>query len=161
MAAVVVEVASAVKAMIATAQSTLSQTEFTLERSYADWELELKNASELRVDVAAVINKQRVELGTRGSWDYVIPVDIAVRKRFKDSEWQDENGRAEVASVDALMLLTQNLFELFMPQRLTGFTDGVWESTEILVAPVTEHLRKHKQFTSVVRVVFGVNRDMP
>jgi len=159
MACVVVEVAEAVKDMIASA-TTFSQDEFDLERSYADWELELKKATPLRVDVVAVINKQTVELDTRDSYAYTVQVDIATRKRFKDEEWNDGTGRVEVASVDALMLFTQEIFLLFMPERLTGFTEAVWTSTEILVAPHTEHLRTMKQFTSVVRLGFGVNQDM-
>lgn len=162
MAAVVVTVAEAVKAMIATAKTAdgFSQTEFTLERSYADWELELKKATDLRVDVVAVINKQRAELDTRGSYAYTVPVDIAIRKRFAQDQQDDATGRAVVEEVDALMLFTQEVFEVFMPERLTDFSDGVWESTEILVAPHHDHLRTLKQFTSVVRLVFGVNRDM-
>jgi hypothetical protein len=159
MAAVVVEVAQAVQAMITAA--TLSQTEYTLERSYADWELELKKATPLRVDLVTVINKQRIELDTRNSYSYTIPVDIAVRQRFTDDKWQDDNGRAVVSEVDALMLFTQEIYELFMPNRLTTYTDAVWNSTEILVAPHTEHLRQNKQFTAVIRLVFGVNRTMP
>jgi hypothetical protein len=162
MPAVTVTVAEAVKDMITAA--TFSQTELveclTVERSYADWSLELKKATGLKVDVVAVISEQKVELANRESYAYEIPVDIAIRQRFSDEKWQDENGRAAVAEVDALMLFTQEVFELFMPERLTGFDSAVWNSTQILVAPHTDHLRKHKQFTSVVRLVFGVNRSM-
>ena len=110
--------------------------------------------------MVGVINKQRVELDTRGSYSYTIPVDIAIRKRFEDDAQDDDTGRTLVSEVDALMLFTQEMYELFMPERLTNFDSAVWESTEILVAPHTKHLKDYSQFTSVIRLVFGVNRDI-
>ena len=158
MAAVVVEVRNALAAMLEAAD--LSQ-EFTLEESYADWELELKSGNELRVDVVAVTTKQRADLDTRGSYVYSTPIDIAIRKRIAADEQQDDNGRALVAVVDGLMLLTQEIFELVMPERLPEFDDAAWQSTEILVAPDKEMLRKNKQFTSVIRLTFDVHRAIP
>src|SRR5690349_16354600 len=87
--------------------ATLSQT-FTLERSYADWALELKNATDLRVDVCLVTTKQEVDAGTRGGrLLYTVPIDVAVRQKFGAELQDDDTGRIPVATVDALMLLVQ------------------------------------------------------
>ena len=153
--AVSVGVAQAVAAALAAAD--LSQ-DFTPERSYANWELELENADCLRVDVVAVIDKQTCVLFTRGKKRYTIPVDIAVRKRFAPNEQDDETGRIDIAELDALCLLTEEIHGLFMKESLDGFDSAVWDRTEISVSPVTDHLKKFRQFTSIVRIPFVVDK---
>lgn len=167
MPAVAVNVAEAVKNMIAAAQGDLSTTDFTLERSYADWRNDLlevdADGNELRVDVVTAINEQKIVLDTQENYEYEIAVDVAVRKRLGEEEQSEEagkEGRPLLASVDALMLLTQDMLELFIPNRLTNLTDAVWQRTTILVAPHREHLTQNKQFTSVVRSIFAVDRDV-
>lgn len=160
MPAVVVSVAEALKEMIAA--GTFSQ-EFTPERSYADWALEFTKATPLRVDVVGVISKQKVELDDNESLRYKAPIDIAIRQRFEADEQSEEvgkEGRVLLSKVDALMLLTQEIFASVMPQRLPEFDDAVWQSTEILVAPDKEMLRTHKQFLSVIRLTFEVNEEL-
>jgi hypothetical protein len=169
MPAVAVSVADAVVKQIESA--TLSQ-QVTPRRSYADWELDLsksdllehREADKLHVDVVAQMTEQRVELAARGGrLKYIIPVDIGVRRKFGADKQNDDTGRIDIAEVDALMLLVQELYELFMPQRLTEFPFAVWDGenggTRILAAPVRDHLRKMRQFTGLIRVVFISYRD--
>lgn len=167
MDAISVEIAEAVKTRIAGA--TLSKSGFTLERSYADWDLELDkmdipseaDAGKLRVDVAIHTTEQETQLATRGSISFLLPIDIAVRERFRQERQDEATGRVPLAKVDELMLLTQELVQLFARQRLADFEPATHEDTRIVVAPWKEHLRKNKQFTSIVRVVFRANLALP
>lgn len=154
MAAIPVSVAEAVVAMLAAASLTPT---FTPERSYADWELKLEEAGSLLVDVVAVSTEQKASLETRGSNHHLIPIDIAVRKKFAASDQDEDTGRITIATVDELVLLVQTIFELFMPQRLTDFPAAVWQDTRILVNPDRMQLREWKQFCGIVRVTFRVD----
>ena len=159
-AVVTAEVASAVVAMLEAA--TLSQR-VTPERSYADWESPLEDdencpQGKLLVDVVANTTGQKCELASRGSYRYTIPIDIAIRKRFATDKQSDDTGRISIDSLDAMALLTQEVHELFQPQRLTDFDSGVWLETKILASPLTKHLVGMRQWTSVVQVTFTVNK---
>lgn len=157
--AVSVSVAKGVLAMLAAA--TLSKT-ISPERSYADWEMLLELAEEdgLRVDVVAVTTEQKTDLSSRGSSQFLIPIDIAVRRKFGVDRQDDDTGRIEIAEIDALCLLVQEIHELFTPLRLVDFTAGVWQENRILVCPIKEHLRLNRQFTGIVRVTFRVDKDV-
>lgn len=160
--AVAVSVANAVTAMLADA--SLSQT-FTPERSYADWAqpLEKEQVSDtdrLYVDVVPQATGMQAELDDRGSNQYTTFIDIAIRRRFGPDKQSNTDGRVLVAQVDALMLLVQEVYELFMPKRLEDFEDAVWDpdqGTRILVAPLKKHLYEYKQFTGIVRIGFIAN----
>jgi len=154
--AVSVEVAQAVTDQLAAA--TLSQT-INPERNDADWELAMEEASDLHVDVVAVTTDQKIELSSRSTVCFTVPVDIAVRRRFGNDK-QDAKGRVNIAEVDALKLLVQEIFLLFIPQRLTEFPAGAWEETKISVCPLVKHLKDNKQFTGIVRVTFRVDQTI-
>lgn len=157
--AVAVAVAKAVTEQLADA--TLSQT-FTPERSYADWAQPLEKesvteADKLYVDVVLQATGAEVQLDDRGSTEHSVSVDIAVRKKFGADKQDDDTGRVVVSEVDAMMLLVQEVYELFIPERLANFEDAVWDpeqGTRILVAPLKKHLYEMKQFTGIVRVGF-------
>lgn len=157
MTAICVSIAEAVKDMLNA--GTFSQ-KFCAERSYADWELELdgEDAESLHVDVVGVTTKQEAELEGRGSQAFLVPIDIAVRKRFKQSERSDAVGRVRVEKVDELVQLVEEIFCLFVPQRLTNFTTGVWQSTQIVVNPNRLMLKNHGQFEGIVRVTFRASK---
>lgn len=158
----IVSVADAVVAAIEVARTSLSQQEFDLERNYADWSLDLVDASPLRVDVVPVSTKQESILEARGrKLKYVCPIDIAIRKKFGQEHLNENTGRLPNAVVDELVLFTQEIHELFTQLRFTGFTAGVVEEDPKLLAnPVLKHLREYKQFTSVVRLTFRVERAL-
>lgn len=155
--AIPVDVAEAVTTMLTTA---LASQEIVPERSYADWELELTDSNVLHVDVVAVTTEMKTELAARGSLRYLIPIDIGVRQRFGTDKQNDDTGRIPNSELDPLVLLTQQIFELFMPERLTDFEAGVWISTNILAMPIKAHLHQHRQFTAVVRIVFRVEKKL-
>ena len=169
MAAVCVEVADAVVAMIRNRQFNL---DFVLERSYAEWDLELKEldnlelqeSDKLRVDVVAHTTDQEVNLQTRSKVGMIVPVDIAIRRKFGPDKQDPDTGRVLLAEVDALMEFTQKLYLMFMPTRLTSFPDATWDEenggTTIEVAPMRQHLRELHQFTGIIRVVFKASLEI-
>lgn len=146
-----VSIADAIQLMLAAA--TLSKV-IEPERSYADWDLELKEYDTLRVDVVAVTTEQQSDLAAKGVIRFTVPVDIAVRYRFGADKQDDDTGRIDVAKVDELVLLVQEIHSLFTPNRLTDFQAGAWVSTRIVVNPSNKHLREMRQFLGIVRVTF-------
>lgn len=157
--AIAVSVADELVAMLVTASATFSGGEILPVRSYADWELELPEASDLLIDVAPVTTEQKAELASRSKMGFDVPVDIAVRRRF-GQENQDEFGRVALVEVDALMLLVEEILTAFAMQRMTNFQAASWQETKILVAPIREHLHKHKQFSGIVRLTFRAHKDL-
>ena len=151
--AVMVDVAEAVKTMLSAA--SLSQT-FTLERSYADWDLELQPTDGLRVDVATVSTKQEANHDTREpSLHYIVQVDVAIRRKFGPEHYSG-TGRVPNAQIDPLILLVQEIHALFVQHRFSG-NDGAiaWEkSPQLMALPVIKHLRELKQFTAIIRLTF-------
>ena len=86
-------------------------------------------------------------------------MDVVIRKQLGEDKQVGGTGRVARAAVKELMYLTQQLFEYAMPNRLPDFDEAVWKLTEILVAPHTKHLRENKQFTSIVRLTYEVEKD--
>lgn len=130
------------------------------ERSYADWELELKDSDTLHVDVVAVTTDQKFEMASRGMSRFEIPVDIAIRKRFGTADQHEDTGRIDLDKIDELVLLTQQIYESMTQQRLPDELCSVWRETKILVAPDVEALRTKRQFTGVVRVTFEAHKPI-
>lgn len=157
--AIAVSVADELVAMLVTASTAFAGGAIAPERSYADWELELPDASDLRVDVVPVTTEQKAELASRGKMGFDVPVDVAVRQRFGQDK-QDAQGRVAIAEVDPLMLLVEEIFTAFAAQRMTNFQAAAWQETRILAAPIREHLHKHKQFTGIVRLIFRAHKDL-
>lgn len=145
--------------------ASLSQT-ITPERSYADWEEPLETAateeSRLLVDVVANTTDQTLVAATRGSEpkiQYIVVVDVAVRCRFGQDKQNSETGRVKIEEVDSLVLLVQEIHELFHLKRTANADGIVWhEPAKVLVNPDREHLRKMKQFTGIVRLSFEAFR---
>ena len=156
--AVCVHVAKEVVKYIELSRPVLSQTTFTLERSYADWDYELENTESVRIDVALMTTRQESELLTRGGLlGYTVPLDVAIRQKLTLG---DTDGRVSVAMVDGLMLLVQEIHELFTETRIGGYLKACWkEDPKITAAPVIKHLREMKQFTGLLRLVFIADKQ--
>lgn len=139
----------------------------TIERSYADWELKLEtmdllelqqDIDKLRIDVVVHTTLQELSMVSRGAVRYVVPVDIAVRRKFGADKADDATGRVRIEEVDKLVKLVQEINLLFSQQRLAEFQYAVWDGekggTSILACPQQSHLREKRQFTGLVRVFF-------
>jgi hypothetical protein len=167
MGAVAVETAKGVLALIASSVASEEYSQrFTPERSYADWDLELKeidkaelrDEDKLHVDVLTLTTGQGVNLAARGKYIMPATIDIAVRRKFGRDKLNDDTGRILVDEVDALVLLVEEIAQSLTPQRLNDANLSIWDAsdqaTQILVNPISEHLRGMRQFTGIIRAKF-------
>jgi hypothetical protein len=160
--AVEVSVAKAVVTELAAA--TLSQ-KITPVRSWADWVQPLETddtckENTLYVDVVPVATAQEVEASSRSTLRYTCPIDIAVRKKVGADRQDEDTGRIVIEEIDSLMVLVQEIHELFTLARMQDFDAAAWQGTKRLVAPHKPHLRDMRQFTGIVRVSFRVDRKV-
>ena len=156
--AIAVTIVEAVRQRLADAVPTLSQ-QFEPVRNYSDWDYELKDDQKLRVDVVLASNEQLATPATRSSINYTVPVNICLRKKLGTDKRDDDTGELDVAAIDSLMLLVQEIHELFTLERLADFTCGAWQATKILAAPIPQHLREMGgQFTAIIQVTFLASR---
>lgn len=159
------DVAAAIAAELNAANSFV--LDFQAERSYADWQLVLQDANELRVDVVPLSAKLRDE--TRGSWEYTVAVNVCIRFRFDPQFQDDETGRMRIEEIDRLADLTQQIGEFFMPcqtsqdgRALSDLEEAVLDTTapdggvEFPVIGSAEHLQQHRMFLSIVRLTYRV-----
>jgi hypothetical protein len=162
MSAVEVSIADAMVDGLASA--SLSQS-FTPVRSYADWVQPLEHddtlkESTLYVDVVPVATGQEIEAASQVTLGYTCPIDVAVRYKFGQDKMDSDNGRVVLAEIDKLMLLVQEIHELFTLRRMQSFVEAAWQGTKRLVAPHKPHLRDFRQFTGIVRVTFTAHRKV-
>lgn len=143
MSAVVVEIAESVTAVLNAA--TLSQA-FTAERAYVPVH-ELPDLVDLAVTV--VPTSIGVTPLTRHSDDHEYTVDIGVQKRCTP----------DTTEADPLMLLVQEIIDLFRGKTLTGYTAAkcLRVANDPIYVPV--FLDEERVFTSVVTLTFRVARD--
>lgn len=130
---------------------------FDVERNWADFDVELEEIGKLRCDVVGVVHAGS-ELDDRGSTNYKCPVDIVIRKRFGQND-QTDCGRIEVAEIDRLVLLVEQIHEFLCSEdmRRLGDFDATWESTEIRACASRVHLQK-RMFLGVIRVTYDVSQ---
>lgn len=155
----VVAVAKKLTAYIAS-QEFASEAE--VQRSYAEWDLDLSNAESLElsdpkhlhITIATHTTEQENALSARGKMQFDVPVDIAVRKRLTVTEQEAATGRMQLEEIDNLMKVTEQLHSAVTAKRLPEFDGAVWTSTRVVVAPWRTHLRELRQFTGIVRVTF-------
>lgn len=131
---------------------------FTAARSYADWDLALETSG-LFVDVVTAAGSVETELVDRkGSLDYTVPVHIAIRERFTLAERVEATGRIDVAEIDALVELTDDIHAYFSTDRFSGsYDDIVWNETRLLICPDRRALREWGQFLGIVELRFSVH----
>jgi len=146
--AVVADLAAAVEA------GNFAQT-FEPQRNYGDWELELKQAGCLQVEVVPVSTEQKIEPAARNrQLEFNVPIDVVIRQKFGQDNQDDDTGRLTLEAVDELVKLTQDLHTHFTQRRLTDLEWASYESPQLLVCPLKRHLKECHQFTSVLRLPF-------
>lgn len=166
--AVIVAVAKAVTEELNNAAQGAFPAPFTAERSWADWDEVLKRLGDLKVEVVpAEPNNPRLTQATRSEWEYTVSINICVRQKLGQDAQDDETGRVDKERVDTLVLLVQRIAEYFAPalgqsgRRLEDLPEAVLEVPDggaIVASYVREHLRNHRQFTGIVRLVYRVPR---
>lgn len=158
MAGVLADVADAIVEEINSA--TLSKP-IKAERSWPDWDEDLKDTDSIHVDVVAI--GADIEQEDRESVTYSCTIHVGVRYKFKSDSNDNNKGRIAREDVDAMVLLVEEIGELF-PKGATqtgilsdmasaGFEEfktGMWFNRR--------HLRELQQFTGIVRVTQRVNK---
>lgn len=152
--AVTVAIAEAIKDELK--RNELSQS-YELQRTYADFKLELESAGPLRIDVVNVTTETESTLAARGKLQWMCKTDIAIRKRFDQAARDDATGYLPTREVDPLVFLVQEVVELFCPTILPN-CEGTWETTKIVVCPDNTHLRDLRQFTGIVRIEHRIDK---
>jgi hypothetical protein len=134
--------------------------QFQAERSYADWDLKLEDANELHVDVVPV-NLPSAVLNSRGNAGYDVTVDVGLRKRFTQQESEEHTGRIDLAEVDRLVYLLEQMHELLCGYDKRVLASNVaWQASTITDAFVPEHLRQNRQYTGLMRLTYRVKREL-
>lgn len=164
--AVSVQIAEAVKDRIIAGADALTERDYTVRRSYLEWDLDLvglendtQRADEkLSIDVVANSVSQETELSARRLNRFTVPIDIAARRKFGESDKDRATGRIKIEEIDRYVLLVEELHLMLTATKLVeaNFPYEVWDNdkggTRILVNPDRDHLRELKQFTGIVRV---------
>jgi hypothetical protein len=137
----VTQVAEAVTSELTAA--TFSQP-LTAVRHYLP-RFELPDMQALHVSV--VPRELTVQASARGLTQYDVSVDVAVQRRVPQQQ---------VADLDPLLALSEEIGEHFRGKRLDSFPAAVWIKTEYRPIYAAEHLEQLRQFTSVVTLTFRV-----
>jgi hypothetical protein len=139
----IVQVADAVVAALNAA--TFSQP-VSAERSYLP-QFELPEMEDLHVTV--VPKTVEITGATRGTGTYDYKIDVAVQKRFQSGD---------IAELDPLLRLVEEIADHFRFKRLEGYPSAAWTKTEHPAIYAPEHMENFRQFTSVVTLTFRVLR---
>lgn len=143
MSAVVLDIADAVAAAINAA--TLSQP-ITAERAYAPI-FELPDLVDLKVTVVPV--ELAFAALTRSSDDFDYVVDIGITQRCEPTP----------AAADPLMMLAQEILDLFRGKRLVGYTDAKCVAGGNRPIYDATLMDTDRVFMSVVNLTFRMARD--
>lgn len=153
MSSVVVRMADAV---VTALNSHDWDIQFTAERSYAEFDDQLKDLGQLQIDVFPKFDPT-LELDTRGTLGWQVAIDVGVRKRFGTEDQDQTTGRIKRDSIDELVNLVEAIAKYLIAERFTSLDaiGMVWQSTSIPALFVREHLRQWSQFTGIVRLTFS------
>lgn len=124
-------------------------------------DLLLTEANTLRVDVQ--VGDCETEFATRALTQYTCRTDIAVRKKFVPAETVAATGKIDVAEIDRLILLTQQIHDFFSRdsdnasgRRLANYEEAAFQNVEFRPLYFPNHLRENRQYTGIVAVTFQV-----
>jgi hypothetical protein len=160
----VTEIAQMMEARIKA--GSLSQRDFTCERSYGNWELKLEEiddalvlqeADKLFVHIVAHPSEQKINRITRGKETHSGPFDVCIRKKFGNNSNDLTTQRVKIEEVDSLILFVNEVRLLFVNHTLSGVVSATLDESQqeggvaIVTLPDTEHLRDLRQFTAILR----------
>lgn len=116
----------------------LHQPSFTLD--------ELKD-----LHVSVVPRSVLVSAATRDTSMYDVAVDVGVQKKVSAPPQGDEE-------VDDLLDLVEEIGDQLRLKRLADAPEAAWVSLAHEPVVAAEHLDQHRQFTSIITVVYRVRR---
>jgi hypothetical protein len=125
--AIPILLADAITAVLNTADGngTFAPITFDAKRSYPDWDEDFGDLKDLSLDVLFVSsdgNGATAELDSADTLQTEPAIDIAIRKRFEQSDRETKDGRLKNDSVDPLVKLVEQIYELFAGNRETPLT---------------------------------------
>jgi hypothetical protein len=165
--AVLVQVADAVTALLNTVPSPFSQS-FTAERNYPDFATPLESLGELKVDVVAGGHKSANSV-TRSDTDYECNINVIIRKRFCQTDRQEEgeNGRPlSNEAIDEMILLVEEVHEYLQDpdRRQLNNSDSIdaWIQPETIFQPTwnPDDLKLNQQFTASILFVYTASKTL-
>jgi hypothetical protein len=169
MTAIPILLADAITAAINTAVGggVFAPQVFTAKRSYPDWDDDFKDLKSLSLDVVWVSsdgNGAVAELDSVSTLETEPSVDIAIRKRFEPSD-RDSIGRLRNSSVDPLVKLVEQIYELFAAGRINLIDLGNSIQANWVDANIRTHCdyRRLREgyFLGVVRLRWNVSKAVP
>ena len=132
--------------------------DFLAKRSWADWRMPLTEDG-LFVDVVPG-GITSSELEDRADVVYHVETDIVLRKKIPQEDREGRTGRIRNEALDQLSLLTEQLHEFFLTERLTDFDQAVCSDSTVRVSYARDHLQELSQWTSIVRVTHDVTKTI-
>ena len=142
----IVAVADAVTTELNGAPDGTFAQAFTAQRAYLPI-FDLKDMADLHVTV--VPKGAVVELFDRRANQYDCAIDVAVQKKLST---------ADLAEIDALMALVEQIADFFRLRQLSQSPPTIWVKTEHSYLFVPDHMEHLDQFTSVLTLTFRVIR---
>ena len=137
--ATIIDIAEAVKNELN--GGSFSQT-FTAERHYQPV-FELKDMKTLHVTV--VPKDVELQLATRNTSQHDCRVDVAIQKKLES---------ADLAEIDELMGLVEELISFLSRRKLASVSAALWIKTANEPIFAQEHLEQFGQFTSILTLTY-------
>lgn len=127
---------------------------FAAERSYADWDLALPEATELLVDVVPVRRKKKTA-EWRDKRDHELTIHVGFRQKFAPELQDPATGRVAVARIDQLIELAESV-ELHFdhPDVQPNSLNVTLISATLLGDYDRDMLYENRQFVSVLELVY-------
>ena len=169
MSAIPILLADAITAVLNAAEGngTFAPITFDAERSYPDWDDDFGDLKDLALDVVFVSsdgNGAVAELDSVGSLETEPTIDIAIRKRFEQSDRETKDGRLKNSSVDPLVKLVEQIYELFADGRMTPLTLASGRVANWMDCVIRTHCDYAKlrqgYFLGVVRIRWNVSETL-
>lgn len=159
MTAIIIDVADAIAAEL---NDHDFGHDYTAERSYGDWDMELSDLEHVHVDVVPA--EAKIEQDDRGETLHTVSIDVGIRKRFGPTTHMSDTGRVDKAEVNALVSLLQTFAEYLSPVgalagRLPDVPEAAWDSVQVRALFIKDHLRELRQYTGIIRVTYQVTND--
>jgi hypothetical protein len=157
MTAMLVELADAVADELNAREWALP---FDAERSYADWDLVLPEATTLLVDVVPV-RRKKAKHDWRDKRDHELTVHVGFRQKF-DPQLQDPaTGRIPNSEIDQLIELAESVEIHFdHPNHLPDDLNVTLISADLLGDYDRDLLYENRQFVSVLELVYRYEAEL-
>ena len=139
--ATIIDIAEAVKEELN--GGTFGQA-FTAERHYQPI-FELKDMKTLHVTV--VPKDIEMQLATRSSSQHDCRVDVDIQKKLEV---------ADLAEIDELMGLVEEIISFLSRRKLTAVPNALWIKTANEPIYATEHMEQFRQFTSILTLTYRI-----